>query len=254
MLCSVSSCPVPHFVFPSLVSFHSSIPPIKASQLSGHLVTLHYTTWSPASHFPSMLLAYVDSPPRYCWTSHVSPASTKTPQQSSVLDATRRSIAMRRQLVMSQPAMMTRQTPRCTTEMSRRIMRECLHITLLTCACPTAWMRWKHMWPPTQSQRVRSLLWPVEEEMRQISCHHHTLLLRVAERKAMSTVPAAMNHLFPLWPPSQRSMQSSCHTSTLEQWRLSAPCWAAASTLSCCSYRRYCSRLTTGSPAIWWNI
>lgn len=49
---SASSCPVPHFVLPSLCLLPSTSPPppsIKASQLSGHLATRRFTTWSPAS-------------------------------------------------------------------------------------------------------------------------------------------------------------------------------------------------------------
>jgi len=65
------SCPFPHFVFPSLVSFHSPLPSIKASQLSGHLVTLRCTTWSPASRCRSMWDVSVASPPRCCWTSPI---------------------------------------------------------------------------------------------------------------------------------------------------------------------------------------
>lgn len=138
------SCPVPHFVFPSLVSFHSPLPSIKASQLSGHLVTLRYTTWNPASRCPLTWRVSVGSPPRCCWTSPTLPASTKTPPRSSAHGAMKRNIATLPPPGTSRPVMKRKQMVRDTTAMNRRTLEphlEPLRTRPLTCVCLTAWTR-----------------------------------------------------------------------------------------------------------------
>lgn len=143
MLCYFSPALSLTLCFLPLSLFHSPLPSIKASQLSGRLVTLRCTTWSPVSHCRSTLDVSAASPPRCCWTSPTSPASTRMLLPSSALDATRRSTAMQPQPGTSQPAVRRRWTVRATTVTTRKIMGEGLPQLPppLTCGCRIAWMR-----------------------------------------------------------------------------------------------------------------